>query len=102
MPNKPNSPKRFAAGWCSVTELVCAVQFVSALAALAQRANFNLAEVAHQVLQCEGPVTRATETLPVRFYDDKVRHVRCRCMLLSKSVASDSDSLLGGVGNDIG
>jgi hypothetical protein len=47
-------------------------QFVSALAALAQRANLSLTDIVQQVLQSEGPVTRATETLSVRFYDDKV------------------------------
>jgi p25-alpha len=53
-------------------------QFVSALAALAARANFSLSDVASQVLQCEGPVTRATEALPVRFYDDKARLILLR------------------------
>ena len=48
-------------------------QFVSALAALAARANYTLADVANQCLQCEGPVTRATAAQSVRFYDDKVR-----------------------------
>ena len=48
-------------------------QFVSALASLGERANLSLSEVAQKCLQSDGPVTRATEALNVRFYDDKVR-----------------------------
>jgi hypothetical protein len=48
-------------------------QFVDALSELGARANLSLNEVVQKCLQSEGPVTRATEALSVRFYDDKVR-----------------------------
>lgn len=48
-------------------------QFVEALDALGQRCNYSLADVASQVLECGGPITRGTVAEGVRFYDDKAR-----------------------------
>lgn len=47
-------------------------QFVEALDALGQRCNCSLADIASQVLESGGPITRGTVAEGVRFYDDKV------------------------------
>ena len=66
-------------------------QFVDALAELAQRAALPLVDVARHVLSTEGPVTRATEAIAVRFYDDKVRlRSALVCSLLFPSLSSVS------------
>ena len=67
-------------------------QFVEALDALGQRCNYSLADVASQVLECGGPITRGTVAEGVRFYDDKARPSMLPSLLPSTSTT-------GGGGN---